>query len=193
MDLVESFDNNVKSALSVLDKNQYVSAAITVFLIVYAGMAAPRLPEYIARLFDNTFFKLLILFLIAYAARENPTVAIIAAIGLMVTLQVLNRYKVNQQLSRLLMLNEQARAEEAVQREAFEGEEGQEGQEVYGEISQEQHLPSSEESGPQCVTEKNFRNSFYPQYVNMKPDAYLARYTGDDVAGFDATAAYASI
>ena len=27
----------------------------------------------------------------------------------------------------------------------------------------------------------NYHNSFYPQYVNMKPDAYMARYTGDAV------------
>lgn len=193
MDLVQSFDNNVKSALSFLDRNQYISAAITVFLIVYAGMAAPRLPEYIARLFDNSFFKLLILFLIAYAARENPTVAIIAAIGLMVTLQVLNRYKINQQLARLMMINEQARAEEAaVRKEAFDGEEGEMVPDVQ-EIAQEQHVPSVEEDPRSCVAKANFRNAFYPQYVNMKPDAYLARYTGDDVAGFDSTAGYASI
>ena len=84
---------DLKSYLSVLD-NEHVSAALSIFLVVYAGMAAPHLPERVARLFENTVFRVLIFFLIAYTSQKNPTVAIIAAVGLMVSLQTLSRYDI---------------------------------------------------------------------------------------------------
>lgn len=42
-----------------------------------------------------------------------------------------------------------------------------------------------------CTRKANFRDSFYPQYVNMKPEAYLARYTGNETYGYDRSARYA--
>ena len=59
---MESFDNIVKNYTTWLD-NPYVSGALIVFLIVYASMAAPRLPMYVAKLFDYTLVKLLMFFL----------------------------------------------------------------------------------------------------------------------------------
>ncbi len=44
-----------------------------------------------------------------------------------------------------------------------------------------------------CTKTANYRNSFYPQYVNMKPDAYLARYSGGNVSGYDQDAYYSSM
>lgn len=197
---VRTFDTSVKSALSILDRNEYVSAALTIFLILYAGLAAPQLPEYIANLFDNPLFKLLILFLVAYSANKNPTVAIVAAIGLMISIHTLNRIKINKGLLAMISLQEQAAAEaapaapeaapvngvpeEAVMTEGFRQD----------EIPEEALAELEGEADPEgCGRTANFRNSFYPQYVNMKPDAYLARYTGNDVSGFDPNSAYASI
>ncbi|AYV78282.1 MAG: hypothetical protein Edafosvirus8_32 [Edafosvirus sp.] len=93
----ETFDNTVKNSLSFLD-NEYVSSALTIFLIVYASMVAPKLPNSIVKLFDYTLVKLLMFFLIAYVFRKNPTVAIIAAVGLLISLMTLNRYKVNKEI-----------------------------------------------------------------------------------------------
>lgn len=87
--------------LSVIN-NEYVSAALSVVLVVYAGMAAPQLPERVARLFENTLFRVLVFFLIAYTARKDASVAAIAAIGLMVSLQTLNRYNLNRALGGLV-------------------------------------------------------------------------------------------
>jgi len=44
-----------------------------------------------------------------------------------------------------------------------------------------------------CDKKANAHNAFYPQYANMKPDAYATRYNGSDVGGYDPTAAYTSI
>lgn len=94
---MEAFDNTVKNYLSFLD-NEYVSAGLSLFLIVYAGMAAPKLPGYIAKLFDYTLFKLFIFFLIVFVSRRNPTVAIIAAIAVMVSIMSLNMLKLGESM-----------------------------------------------------------------------------------------------
>ena len=87
----------LNKALSVLD-NQVVSSVLGLFLVLYASLAAPKLPRSIANLFDNTGFKVLILFLIAYISSKNKSVALIAAVGIVVSLQTLNRHKVNDKI-----------------------------------------------------------------------------------------------
>ena len=67
------------------------------------------------------------------------------------------------------------------------------GEEVNGASVEEELLPAPPTPGTQCTKRGNYRNDFYPQYVNMKPDAYMARYTGNEVNGFDPNSGYASI
>jgi len=102
MDYLESGLRRGENGFLSVINNEYVSAAISVVLVVYAGMAAPQLPERVARLFENTLFRVLIFFLIAYTARKDASVAAIAAIGLMVSLQTLNRYNLNKALGNLV-------------------------------------------------------------------------------------------
>lgn len=197
--LVQTFDSKVSGLLSVLDKNQYISAALTIFLIVYASMAAPQLPEYIARLFDNMWFKLLILFLIAYSAQRNPTIAIIAAIGLMVTLQVLNRYKFNEMLMGYIKAKEHMQANLAESAQRLDNNTQMElnyipneetasvSTEAVEDLQKEQHKPEA------CSVPANFKNSFYPQYVDLKPDSYVARDSeAESVGAYDDTGNYAN-
>ena len=99
--------------------------ALALFLILYAGLAAPKLPEYIARLFGSTLFKFLTIFLIAYSARSNPTIALIAAIGLMVSLQTLNRYDMNRAImSHVVQEQAEAFAQEEAMRHMEEAQVG---------------------------------------------------------------------
>jgi len=94
---MESFDNFVKEYTTWLD-NPYVSGALIVFLVVYAAMAAPRLPNYIAKLFDYTLFKLFIFFLIVYVSKKNATVALVASVALMVSLMALDKLKLSESM-----------------------------------------------------------------------------------------------
>lgn len=236
---VETFDSSVRGWMSKVEQNEYISTALALFLILYAGVAAPKLPAWFARLFDYTVVKLLVFFLIAYIARGNPTVAIIAAIGLMVTLITLNKLSTNQKIAHLFRRQEAmaadlsaskpapspapvAHPEEhtlsehsiAMEEASIMGPDMQMPSEVLGElhgemksnVRGEMHGESREASGapvapinaPEfpfvnsgCTRRANYRDSFYPQYVNMKPDAYLARYTGNEVGGYDMSARYA--
>ena len=80
----------------------HVNAVIRLILIVYASLAAPALPKNIASWFDNIFFKIGFLTLLAYTLNADPSVAIIAAIGFVVSLHTLNKIKVNETVSKLL-------------------------------------------------------------------------------------------
>ena len=94
---MEDFDNIVGKYTTWLD-NPYVAGALTVFLIVYAGAAAPKLPSWIVKMFDYTLVKLALFFLIVFISRKNATVAIVAAIALLVSIMVLNRLKFDQEM-----------------------------------------------------------------------------------------------
>lgn len=98
---MNNLDKHINDALATLD-NDYVSAAISLFLVLYAGLAAPKLPETVARLFENTLFRIVIFFLLAYTAKKNASIAAIAAIGLFISLQTLNRYDINNDLKKIV-------------------------------------------------------------------------------------------
>lgn len=85
-----SFDNNVDSFLSFLD-NEYVAAGVSLFLVLYAGIIAPKLPAYILGYINNWFVQLALFFAIVYVSNKNATVALIAAVAVLVTLMVANK------------------------------------------------------------------------------------------------------
>jgi hypothetical protein len=89
---MEKVDQYVNKALGFMD-NEYISATLTLLLTVYAGLAAPQLPERFAQYFDYDVIKVLVFFLILFAAKKRPSVAIIAAVGVLVSIQTMNRYK----------------------------------------------------------------------------------------------------
>ncbi|QKF93861.1 hypothetical protein QKU48_gp0403 [Fadolivirus algeromassiliense] len=199
---VKSFDNAARGLLSYIDNNEYVTAMLTIFLIVYASYAAPKLPPYILKLFDNPLFKLLIFFLIVYTARKNPTVSIVAAVALMVTIHALNKFKVDQLMAQLVCKDKEgmeslpehiASYDLPVPSNELVMEEISTPEALVHEAAVSELAMESKEEPTGCARKANFRNSFYPQYVNLKPDAYKARYTGNEVNGFDPNAAYASI
>lgn len=97
MDKLQKFDDVVKPYLTFLN-NQYVSAVLYIILIVYASLAAPRLPHNIAKLFDNPVVKLVLFFLIVYLAKHDATIAIIASVGVLISLMTLNRYTANSEM-----------------------------------------------------------------------------------------------
>lgn len=176
---MNTFDNIVNKSLSFVNKNEYLSAAISIFLILYASVAAPKLPPVLLSLFDRPIFKFVILFLIGYYSRHNPTIAIVAAIALMVSLHALNRFKFNNKMLDFLMRNKNVNAQVP---------------ESHGMNAGMHEIPVTElqpEMGS-CSKGTNFRDNFYPQYVEMQPDASMVRYNGNDVTGYDPAAAYAS-
>jgi hypothetical protein len=85
--------NALKTANDYINKgrsNSYLTAALTVFVILYGALAAPKLPSFIANLFNNAIFRLLCLFTIAWIASKNAQVAIIVAVVFTLIMSLLN-------------------------------------------------------------------------------------------------------
>lgn len=85
----------LNKALSMLDENANASSTLGLFLVLYAGLAAPKLPKNVALMFDQPTFKLIIMFLIAYMSSKNSSVSIVATVALVVSLQTLSMYQTN--------------------------------------------------------------------------------------------------
>jgi hypothetical protein len=94
MEVLKKFDSFMRENTKFLE-NKYVTAGIMLFLILYAGLAAPRLPLTLFKLFDLTIVKAIMFFLIIYISSKDQSVALITAIGLIVTLMALEKLKIN--------------------------------------------------------------------------------------------------
>jgi hypothetical protein len=199
------FDNTVKGWMSVIDNNEYLTAALIIFLIVYASYAAPKLPPYILHLFDNPLFKLLIFFLIVYSAKKNPTVAIIAAVALMVSIHALNKLKLDQMMMRFIEQDRERMANISYNPMAeYQGIPKPANELVMEHVThpessmnmasiEELREENKSEPGSENIDQNEYKNGFYPQYANVKQEAYLGAFTGNNVGGFDPQSAYASI
>ena len=66
--------------------NKYVSTAITIGLGLYAALLGPNLPKFVKDLFTNTLFRILVLFLIAVRANNDPAMSIVMAVAFILTL-----------------------------------------------------------------------------------------------------------
>jgi hypothetical protein len=59
----------------------------------YASMTAPKLPKYIINLFNNTYIKILIVFIIAYKLCKNPFISLVVSVILLIILQITIMYE----------------------------------------------------------------------------------------------------
>lgn len=69
-------------------ENQYVTTTLAVFFVLYGSLAAPKLPMNIANLFTNPFFRMSVIFAIAYITSKNHSIALIATISLVLLMQI---------------------------------------------------------------------------------------------------------
>jgi hypothetical protein len=81
-------------SLTGLVGNKYVSTSASLFLILYAGMARPQLPQFVANLFDNAVFRLTILSLIVFMSGQNIQLSVMVAIAFTITMNLLNEQKI---------------------------------------------------------------------------------------------------
>jgi len=93
MEVLNKITTFVNDGLEYVNDNKILSSVLGLFLVLYAALAAPKLPKSVSVWFDNTWFKLGFMFLIAYMATKDPSVAIISAVALLVTLQTLSAQK----------------------------------------------------------------------------------------------------
>lgn len=187
--IINNFDRSAQNWLSFLD-NEYVSSALIIFLIVYATLAAPKLPDYILKLFDYTIVKLVLFFLIAYIAQKNASVAIVAAIGLLVTIIALNKLKLNETVGRIMGSNSEPMSSVSygIYDQSFDSDT------MTADVSPCDSVTAAcPIDKPTCEKKVRFRDNFYPQYVNLNPDVYESKKTTETVSGFDPSDKYSTL
>jgi len=98
------FKQASKAALKPLEliENQYVAGGLKLFLVLYAGMIAPKLPNFIAKLFKNSVVKMIVLFLIIYIGIKDPMMSLMIAVGFTLTMVSLNRIETAKDVHDLL-------------------------------------------------------------------------------------------
>jgi len=86
-----AFDKTVGEVLS----NQYVSYALKIIMVLYAAFMADSVPSGVASVLDHSLVRFFIILCIAYLARHDPVLAIVSAIAFVISIQNMNREKVN--------------------------------------------------------------------------------------------------
>ena len=81
---------NLKT-LDSLFNNKTFTTVVSLTLALYAGLAAPALPDSIVYFFDSIVGKLLFLFLIGFVASRNIQVALMIALAFLITLYIANK------------------------------------------------------------------------------------------------------
>jgi hypothetical protein len=77
--LMSYMDKTILNTKSILD-NKHVFWTAMLFGLVFGGLVRPPLPNYIMDLFDNTLFKIFVLFLIVYTGTKDPKLSLLVAL-----------------------------------------------------------------------------------------------------------------
>jgi hypothetical protein len=86
-----AFDKSVGEVLN----NQFFAYGAKIFFVLYAAFMADNLPVGAAEVLNHAFVRLFIILCIAYCAKHDPVLAIIASIAFVISIQNLNRMKLS--------------------------------------------------------------------------------------------------
>jgi hypothetical protein len=87
MNSLNNLDNQFRRMLN----NKSVVSVLSLLLALYAGAAAPKLPNEVVLFFDSVLGKTLFMFLIVYLSSRNTQLSIMVAVAFLVTLSCMNK------------------------------------------------------------------------------------------------------
>ena len=91
----------VDSLFKTLDSDKIVSSVLSLFLVLYGGLAAPKLPNSIAKLFKNTIFRLLVLSLVVYMSSKDTATSILIVVAFVISMQTLSYQETKKTLTKV--------------------------------------------------------------------------------------------
>lgn len=91
--------DNVDKYLKMGFSNSYTKSILTLFLVLYGGLAAPKLPAGLLKLFDNQIFRIIILALIVYMGQKDAMFAIMIAVAFVISMNTLSQKKIQENFS----------------------------------------------------------------------------------------------
>ena len=91
----EEFNNIVNKNLGWMHNNKYVVPVLSLFLVLYVALARPKLPNFVAKLFENPVFRFLIISYIMYRGNDDPQLSLMIAAAFLITMHMINKQRVN--------------------------------------------------------------------------------------------------
>ena len=79
---MEIIDSNLK----IIFQNPNIKSIVTLFLVLYASLARPKLPNFIKKLFKNIIFRIFILTLITYQSSRDTKFSLLLSVCFILTL-----------------------------------------------------------------------------------------------------------
>lgn len=73
--------------------NPILASTLTLLLILYGSLARADLPDYVMNLFENPFFRMLILFLIAFTASKDARISLIVSLVFLISMNLVSEKK----------------------------------------------------------------------------------------------------
>ena len=92
MDYLEAYNSEINHVLHPLEF-PYIQSFLKLFLVMYGGMIAPKLPTSVLKMFDLPPVKITALFLIVWTSTHDPAIALLIAFALFTSLNVLSGRK----------------------------------------------------------------------------------------------------
>lgn len=80
MESVKAVSRQVESYIDPLLKNPYLMAVLKITITLYASQMAPKLPNSVIKIFENTFFKIFAMTVMVYLSERDFQLAIMLAI-----------------------------------------------------------------------------------------------------------------
>ena len=65
-------------------ENKYIGTMVSLFLVLFGGLAAPEIPDFIKNILNNDLFRLVYVFLLTYIAENNIQIALVVAVVFLV-------------------------------------------------------------------------------------------------------------
>ena len=99
---MELLDEKLSTHLDFLD-NEYVSIGLSVGLAAYGSILVNDLPEKVLQMLDNIYIKILLFLVVILISRrrKTPVLAIVFAICLVLTLQTLDKHKIDKKMKNI--------------------------------------------------------------------------------------------
>lgn len=69
-----------------MNSNEWLRLGMKLVLVVYAGLVAPKLASSLKPIIDNTVFKVVFFFMLAYLGNVEPTIALLMAVAFVVSI-----------------------------------------------------------------------------------------------------------
>ena len=122
MEAIDNISICFNNLLNPIFSNKISKSIISLILVLYAGLAAPKLPKKIANLFKSKLFKIVVLFFVAYSVTSDPSIALISALSFILSLQSLNYCNPEEKVIQSdveILADEQEEIQEEIEEEIF--------------------------------------------------------------------------